>query len=66
MIQIAYIVCVIVFALLLGFIARKRGANSFFWTVAGGIFGPFAIPFVFFARRHNQKKVNPPYDEKTS
>jgi len=32
------------------FIAAKRGANRNFWLIMGLVFGPFAIPFVFFAR----------------
>ncbi len=32
------------------FIARKRGANPVFWGVMGAVFGPLAIPFIFFAK----------------
>ena len=32
------------------FIARKKGAKKSFWLIMGLIFGPFAIPFVFFAK----------------
>lgn len=39
----------VVFAFLLGFIAHKRGAKVMFWAIMGLVFGPFAIPFVFFA-----------------
>lgn len=28
------------------YIASKRGLNPVFWGVMGGLFGPFAIPFV--------------------
>lgn len=31
-------------------IAKGRGANPVFWGVMGALFGPFAIPFVFFAK----------------
>jgi hypothetical protein len=33
------------------FIALKRGANTIFWLVMGLVFGPFALPFVFFAKK---------------
>jgi hypothetical protein len=33
------------------FIASKRGANAIFWLVMGLVFGPFALPFVFFAKK---------------
>ena len=38
-------------AILLWNIADKRGANTFIWAFMGALFGPFAIPFVFFTRR---------------
>lgn len=44
----------ICFAGLLYLIAAKRGSNKIFWAIMGFFFGPFAIPFVFFA-----KKVDP-------
>jgi hypothetical protein len=50
-----FIIVVVFSALFLGFIARKRGADTFFWTVMGGLFGPFAIPFIFFAKPHGRK-----------
>jgi hypothetical protein len=31
-------------------IARTRSANRPYWVVMGLLFGPFAIPFVFFAK----------------
>jgi len=30
--------------------AKKRGLNPVFWGVMGGLFGPFAIPFVYMAK----------------
>jgi hypothetical protein len=42
------------FAVLLYLIAAERGSNKTFWAIMGFVFGPFAIPFVFFA-----KKVDP-------
>ena len=44
----------ILFAGLLYLIAAKRGSNKIFWAIMGFFYGPFAIPFVFFA-----KKVGP-------
>jgi len=52
-----YLVLLIIsfcFAGLLYLIAAKRGSNKIFWTIMGFVFGPFAIPFVFFS-----KKVDP-------
>ena len=44
------------FAFLLSTIADKRGAKVMFWGIMGAVFGPLAIPFVFFAKndRHNK------------
>jgi len=42
-----FIIC----AILLWNIADKRGANTLFWAVMGGVFGPFAIPFVFLTKK---------------
>jgi hypothetical protein len=39
------------FAGILYLIADKRGSNKIFWGIMGFFFGPFAIPFVFFAKR---------------
>jgi len=38
------------FGALLYFIAAKRNANKPFWLAMGILFGPFALPFVYFAR----------------
>ncbi len=43
------------FAGILYLIADKRGSNKTLWAIMGFVFGPFAIPFVFFAKR-----VDPP------
>jgi hypothetical protein len=45
------IILSLVFAGLLYLIAEKRGADKVFWAIMGFLFGPFAIPFVFFAKR---------------
>lgn len=31
-------------------IAARRNGDKVFWLVMGIVFGPFALPFVFFAR----------------
>jgi RsiW-degrading membrane proteinase PrsW (M82 family) len=49
-----YLVVLIIsicFAVLLYLIAAKRGSNKIFWAIMGFFFGPFAIPFVFFAKK---------------
>lgn len=37
-------------AILCHFIASSRNANAVFWGVLGAVFGPLAIPFVFFSK----------------
>jgi hypothetical protein len=45
------------FAAFLYYLAAKRDADTLFWAVIGFLFGPFAIPFVFFSKpRKNTKK----------
>lgn len=46
-------------AILLWNIADKRGANTLFWAVMGGVFGPLAIPFVFLTK-NNHSEANQP------
>ena len=43
------------FAFLLGTIAKKRGAKVIFWAIMGAVFGPLAIPFVFFSKTDIEK-----------
>ena len=38
-----------------GYIAKRRGANVRFWIICGLLFGPFALPFVLFARPMKEK-----------
>ena len=45
------------FGALLYFIAAKRNANKCFWMAMGIVFGPFALPFVFMAKRNVKKGV---------
>ncbi len=44
------------FAFLLGTIADKRGAKVMLWAIMGAVFGPLAIPFVFFAKSDRLNK----------
>lgn len=46
-------------AFLLWFIADKRGANTKFWAVMGALFGPLAIPFIFFTKNKTSKDAGP-------
>ena len=48
-----FIIC----AILLWNIADKRGANTLFWAVMGGVFGPIAIPFVFLTKNRSSKST---------
>ena len=45
------VVAVLGSVLLCYWIARKRGANVKFWVIVSALFGPLAIPFVFFSKR---------------
>jgi hypothetical protein len=57
-VSLVFTVILVIFGLacivLCHYIAKKRGANPVFCGVMGGIFGPFAIPFVFFSKRKSQ------------
>ncbi len=35
------------------FVAKKRGSNKVFWVIMAGLFGPFAVPFVFLSKAQN-------------
>jgi len=37
-------------AVLCGLVAAHRRANWVWWSIMGFVFGPFALPFVFFAK----------------
>ncbi len=55
-----YLILIIIsfiFAGLLYLIAEKRGSDKVFWAIMGFLFGPFAIPFVFFAKRVDAKDL---------
>jgi len=45
-------------ALICGLIAARRRARWVYWSVMGFAFGPFALPFVFFAKPKNPEKDN--------
>lgn len=46
-------------ALVCGLIAARRRARWVYWSVMGFAFGPFALPFVFFAKPKNPEKETP-------
>jgi hypothetical protein len=48
----------ICFSGLLYLIADNRGSNKMFWAIMGFFFGPFAIPFVFFAKKIEPTNTN--------
>ena len=52
------IIC-IACAFLLWSLADKRGANTLFWAVMGGVFGPLAIPFVFLTKNNKSETTQP-------
>lgn len=43
-------------ALVCGLIAARRHGRWVYWSVMGFAFGPFALPFVFFAKAKKQEK----------
>ena len=45
-------------AVLLWFVADKRGANTFLWAFMGAFFGPLAIPFVFLTKNKSSESKN--------
>jgi hypothetical protein len=44
-----YTLVFIASAIICHLVARNRNANAVFWGVMGAVFGPLAIPFVFFS-----------------
>ena len=46
----ASIIVTIISTAICYFVAKQRKANAVFWLVMGAALGPFAIPFVFFAK----------------
>ena len=47
------------FALLCGYIAARRKARVVYWSIMGFAFGPFALPFVFFAKPRDASDHKP-------
>lgn len=43
-------------ALVCGLVAARRRARWIYWSVMGFAFGPFALPFVFFAKPRKPQK----------
>ena len=43
------------------FIAAQRGSNKTFWLIMGLVFGPLAIPFVFFAKTRKPEQEEDVY-----
>jgi hypothetical protein len=52
------IVISLLFALMLYGLAVWRGVNRRYWTIMGFLFGPFVIPFIFFAKRVDRDQVS--------
>lgn len=50
MVIAVFILTFTVSAMLCHLIARKRKSDAVFWGVLGAVFGPLAIPFVFFSK----------------
>ena len=57
MIEILIIIIPLGCAVLLWFMAGKRGQNTLIWAILGAVFGPFAIPFIFLTKE--KKEVQP-------
>ena len=52
----SYLILIIIsvcFAGLLNWVADKKKVNKSFWTIMGFVFGPFALPFLFFAKKES-------------
>jgi len=54
--SIALILATLVSAYVCYTIARERRANARFWIWMGILFGPLAIPFVFFSKPKKSKQ----------
>ena len=39
-------------------VAKRRSANPIFWGIMGAMFGPFALPFVFFLKKQELLTLN--------
>jgi len=43
-----FVLILIASAVICHFVAKRKGKRPVFWGVMGGVFGPLAIPFVFY------------------
>ena len=50
---LVFILPFVISALICHSIAKSRGSNTRFWGVMGAVFGPLAIPFVYFSKKNN-------------
>jgi hypothetical protein len=57
MIEFTIIIIPLGCAVLLWFMAEKRGLNTLFWAIMGAVLGPFAIPFIFLAKKRPSKPI---------
>ncbi len=48
---VAVILISALFGGLLYYLAARRGCNKQFWLIMGILFGPFALPFIFWAKK---------------
>ena len=60
MFAIIVIVVSVASAVICNQIAKHRGGRAIYWSSMGLIFGPFAIPFAFFARPVRPPKAGGP------
>jgi len=56
MIKFIIIIIPIGCAVLLWFMADKRGLNTLHWAIMGAVLGPLAIPFIFLAKKKTPKR----------
>ena len=63
---IVFVLTILCFARLSGFIAHRKNADVFVRPLAGGVFGPFALPFVFFAKPRDRQPQTPGVPKKTA
>jgi hypothetical protein len=48
---IAVILISLLFGVLCYYLAGRKSYNKNFWLIMGILFGPFAVPFIFFKKR---------------
>ena len=57
MLLILSLLIAIVCAVVCHQLARRRDRNPVLWGVLGALFGPFAIPFILFARTSSDRNT---------